>query len=184
MMTMTFNGDEQDQMALGHGSITTVRRSKGGTCFGLVFGVVFLLLGLGFAGYAFWEWFTTSDIESWPSAEGIIESATVTSSTDDDGTTYSPQVTFSYSVNDQRYTGDKVTYWSNHYDSFSEAQAVINRYPVRTEKPVYYDPDKPSRAVLDPTRQTTNMFIMMAVGGLFAVVGLVIVIAVLYGKTS
>lgn len=183
MMTMTFNGDEQDQMALGQGSTTTHKGSKGGGCFGVLFGGLFFLIGLGISTYAFTEWRNSADIENWPSIEGIIESGHVSTDTDDDGDTdYTPNITYSYSVDNQRYTGNRITYFSKSYNSSSDAQAVLNRYPIRTEVMVYYDPDKHSRAVLEPNPDDTTPFLMMGFGAIFGVVGLAIAVGTTFAS--
>ena len=93
--------------------------------------------------------------QNWPTVEGQIVQATieVTRSSDDDGTTstrYAPLVIYTYSLVGQQYTSDKVTFGAKwRYGSRSKAESKSN-YQTGQRINVYYNPEKPEQAVLEP----------------------------------
>ena len=83
-----------------------------------------------------------------------------------------PLVKFSYQVNVQKWTGDKVFFgegqiFSSNYKYFNK---VVNKYPVKTIVNVFYHPSKPNIAVLEPG-VTQKMFIQFGFGSIFFVIG-------------
>jgi hypothetical protein len=120
---------------------------------------------------------------NWPVAPGKItasriEIETRTASDNDDRERapverYRPHVTYSYRVGNADYHGSTLT-WGGaalHGDSAS-AEAVTHKYPVGSGVSVYYDPDDPSHAALEPNnRRGSAMMLVFAV--LFGSVGLI-----------
>jgi hypothetical protein len=57
----------------------------------------------------------------------------------------SPWIQYSYVVDDQNYASDRIDFgeWSH-----GDVPTFLQSYPVGAEREVYYNPDKPSEAVL------------------------------------
>lgn len=167
---MTLSSDEQDRLALGFGGKAETKACTNRLT-GIGCGFVFFLVGLGLLVFVLTEWRAAGEVQNWPSTVGIVQNAWVEAKADDDGTSYAPRVAYTYSVNGSSYTSTRITYWSVTHGSHSKAQSIINHYPIHSEVQVYYDPAKPSRAVLDPQRQTGTMLLLMSLGAAFGVMG-------------
>jgi hypothetical protein len=102
------------------------------------FGIHALILGL--------------QTQTWPSAEGVIlQSSAEHGSSARTSSEYYLNVQYRYSVGDQSYTGDNVTPGVSATLSEAEANDLISgRYAAGRPVPVYYDPQNPANAVLQP----------------------------------
>lgn len=58
-----------------------------------------------------------------------------------------PRVTYSYSVNGRPYTSQRISFAGGYPPK--ETDAILSRYPVGSEIPVAYAPDKPAEATLE-----------------------------------
>jgi hypothetical protein len=58
-----------------------------------------------------------------------------------------PRVTYSYSVNGAPYTSQRISFAGGYRPK--ETDAILGRYPVGSEIPVAYAPDKPAEATLE-----------------------------------
>ncbi len=59
-------------------------------------------------------------------------------------------VSFSYIVNGKRYSSDKVKFGVQSSGLKSGAQKTVNRYPAMKHVKVYFNPNSPEEAVLEP----------------------------------
>lgn len=127
--------------------------------FGLICGGVFFLAALG-AGVALLVSSERSKkkaglSQNWPAVPGIVIVSEVreSHSTDEDGhtsTSYYPHVEYSYTANGISYTGKQISFGGVLGRSNpSAAQDVVARYPLNAPVTVYYNPEKPSEAVLE-----------------------------------
>ena len=106
---------------------------------------------------------------------GLITESKVESWEDSDGDrSYAPSVTYQYKVNRIRYNGDRISFGDHAGGSSSLAKSLVHRYRAGREVHVYYDPDRPDRSVLEPG-QTLGTLLPLAFGGLFLVVGFLLV---------
>ena len=87
---------------------------------------------------------------NWPAVPGTITVSQVTISTDEDGTTYYADVQFKYVVNDRWHTAATVNFGEYGSGSRSHADKIVARYPPGSPVTVYYNPDEPNTAVLEP----------------------------------
>ncbi len=85
---------------------------------------------------------------SWLETPCTIVSSTVRSHSTDDGTTYSVDILFQYTI-------DGVDYRSNRYDfvnfsssGFESKREIVGRYPEGSDSVCFVDPHDPTRAVL------------------------------------
>ncbi len=59
-----------------------------------------------------------------------------------------PRVGFSYSVDGKNYVSGRISFAAGYRPK--EVDAVLGRYSVGQNVPVYYPPEKPTEAVLEP----------------------------------
>ena len=119
-----------------------------------IFGLVFLAIGLFLFIRGLWQFRTSSASKSWPSVEGQIIAATVEKRVDrdEDGTTtrYLPRVVYSYSVDGEQQTGERVRVGAtSSYSNYPKAEAKLG-YQAGQKVAVYYNPRKPAKALLEP----------------------------------
>lgn len=114
------------------------------------FGAVFLLLGL--AGL----WFTVINpvwsllrARSWPTADARVLSSSVKVNHDSDGSTNRPLIRYEYQVDGKKLESDRYSFSVWSIGSRDWADRIVDRYAVGTVHPCYYDPARPSEALLD-----------------------------------
>ncbi len=113
-------------------------------------GLVFFLVAAGILWWGINTVRNASVSKNWPAVPGTITVSQVAISTDDDGTTYSADVQFKYVVNDRWYTADTVNFGEYGSGNRSRAEKIVARYPPGSQVTVYYNPDNPGTAVLEP----------------------------------
>ena len=102
----------------------------------------------------------------WPVVAGRIVISEVTTHRDEEGTTYSDKIKYVYTVVGAEYQSSVVVIGGHSYG----AHRVVARYPLNADVSVAYDPNKPSRAVLEPgveSYQWQTFGISMVLGALF-----------------
>ena len=108
--------------------------------------------------------------EQWPVVKGVVKSAVMQSGIDDKGNvTFSPDISYTYQVGSETYTGDKVAI-GQMSSSQGHAQKILDRYPVGQTVTVHYAPDDYSVAVLE-TGIHGGTWICLGVGAIFTTVG-------------
>lgn len=117
--------------------------------------------------------------EGWPASQGTILESWVRESTttDDDGSTsshYYPEVLYTYQVMGVEYQGDKLTFGPKSGGAQSKATRIVSNYPKGANVTVYYDPAKPSNAVLERNISRT----LLIYGVIFLVIGVLFFIKI------
>jgi uncharacterized integral membrane protein len=146
-----------------------------GTVFGLLFtGAGLLMLILGFVQFR-----TSRASRDWPSVEGQVTEATVETKIDRDedgaSTRYSPRIIYTYSVSGQQYTSDRVVIGARQWHtSQTRAEAKLVYRPGQ-QVTVYYNPGKPSQAVLE-AGATRGAWGTLAIGIIFTILGAVVLV--------
>ncbi len=113
--------------------------------------------------------------KTWPATSGRIVRAEVrrVQFTDDDGSTcwrYCPFVEYEYRVGDQGYISHQISFAEKVFTNEAGAQKRIAQFPVGSEVMVYYNPEKPEKAVLERRAYNTSWFI--AIGAVLLAMGL------------
>jgi hypothetical protein len=135
-------------------------------------GVLLGVAGLGVIIWGFIRMRRASRTRSWPTTQGTIRSSRVTSREapavetetryDEDAPApapqvlYRPQVEYTYTVDRQTYTGTELGVDVVEVSSRQHAQAHAARYAPGRPVTVFYDPEDPSRALLEPGVQGTS----------------------------
>ena len=145
---------------------------------GLIFmGLIFTSVGIGVG------WFIGKPIldeakasADWPSVKGkIIDSQLVRSRDKDGKSSYSADVIFKYTVDNEEYEGDNV--WFGQYGgNRSTMQKIVKQYPKGKEVDVFYMPDDPNESVLQPGAFTSS-YMVLVIGMIFAGVGVLMLAA-------
>lgn len=92
------------------------------------------------------------------------------------GSSGEPKIRYRYRVNDREYTSDNMTYdgWSTARD---DAEKVVDRYRTGSLVPVYYHPQHPKWAVLEPGITLTKYLIPMVVVAVFLLFGIGLILS-------
>ncbi len=143
-------------------------------------GIIFLLIGFlltKYLGKPMVEQAKAS--ENWPTTEGIIKSSEVIEKREDNGLMYSANIVYSYTVNGQTIESNQVWFSANYSSSNrQEFQRTVIDYPVGKKVKVYYDPDDPVVAVLNPGAFTSTYIVLflgrtfMGIGGLLVIISM------------
>lgn len=109
------------------------------------FATVALLVGLAFVGLALWLHSKARACKTWPSVEGVV----LESRLDDAHLEFmKPVLRYRYAVAGQSHVGFRVAF-AGYGISRDAMSRLIAPYPAGATVQVFYDPAKPSRAVLN-----------------------------------
>jgi len=110
--------------------------------------------------------------ETWPFTEGEVVSSHVKSRHDSDGdTSYSAAVRYEYEIGGATYVSRTISFGSKLYFGRFSAEEVVAIYPVGEKVTVYYDPNHPKIATLEPGI-SVGSFVVLGLSAVFLVVGL------------
>jgi Protein of unknown function (DUF3592) len=87
--------------------------------------------------------------KTWPTVPGTVMTADVARSTSRTGDVFDPHVTYAYVVDGESYFGQIVRSGGFDYGDRARAEAKLAVYPVGAVVAVRYDPNRPSRSVLE-----------------------------------
>ncbi len=97
-------------------------------------------------------------------------------------TTFHARISYGYSVGGEPYTGDRVGIGDYGSNTNHHARSVVRRYPVGSHVTVYYDPDRPRIALLEPGVRA-SAFAVPGIGAAFVLFGgLCFVVFLLHGR--
>ncbi len=116
---------------------------------------------------------------NWPSTKGIVAKSYLHEYYSDDDSneaSYDPIVEYNFTVKEKFYTNDRRTYESVGMNK-TQAAKVISKYPLDFPVTVYYNPDDPTIAVLEPGAYGTN-YDMVIWGYILFIAGLIAFIIV------
>ena len=149
---------------------------------GLVFLTVWLglwtLFTLAFDGFVAYSAARQCWTFTYASTQGLVTSTKIESSTDEDGTTYTPEVHYDYTADGQNHQADRISYFFVS-SSHKAAQEVVSRFPAGQPVAVYYNRNNPSDSVL--IRGIDGMGLFM---GMFLIPFNVVMVGVWYGFFS
>lgn len=108
---------------------------------------VLILLNAIFLGIIYFMRKRMAVVSTWPTTMGTVTNSFVEQRSDSEGTTSYPVVQYSYQVGGQSYQSSKRA--PGMEVGGTGARSVVARYPVGAQVMVFYDPQKPSDAVLE-----------------------------------
>jgi len=113
----------------------------------------------------------------WPTAEGRVLWSGIDTIKGDESTTYRAAARYTYTVNDVRYEGGRVSFDIGG-GAWDHAAKDAARYAPGTTVTVYYNPSKPSRAVLEPGMSMAGLLVAVVGASLLLSSGITIVLLV------
>jgi len=152
------------------GNVTTRRPGNAnpitlGIIFAIVGGGIFLLFALPPLQYS-----NTS--RSWPSVPGTITRSEVNIWRSDSKTHYQPDIAYAYFIDGKKYTSSKITVGDPPLDNnVTPAKRLQAEYPVGKEVVVYYDPELPESAALQPGTKSGD-YLLAGICAIFFFAGL------------
>jgi hypothetical protein len=151
--------------------------------FPLVFGAIFLTVGIIPIWLAVRTFAKDRAIARWPRAPGRMTVSRVSSHTrsekDQQGyyrryTYHDPVVEYTYTVGGRELVGKQLT----RVAVSSTSMPDLSRYPEGQDVSVYYDPNDPTIAYLE-VRRSIGAIILCILGGAFVVPGILVPVLVL-----
>jgi hypothetical protein len=114
------------------------------------------------------------------STQGVVISSRVKySEGSEGGSTASPRIKYRYTVADKEYLGDRYDFAGGSSSDDSYAQKAVNENPPGKHVTVYYNPDKPSVAILHLAAPGISYFLLLFLQP-FLLVGLGLIGACVY----
>jgi hypothetical protein len=139
--------------------------------FAYLFPWPFVLLGGAALYFGVKQWELADQSTVWPKVPGTVQSSQVVWSHNDDGSTASARVVYTYIVLGRQHTGDKVRFGDYSSSDTSHADSLVSQYSPGQKVDVFYDPFDYSKSVLQPGVYGGTYFVP-ALGAVFLVVGL------------
>ncbi len=88
-----------------------------------------------------------AEVSQWPSTMGVVQMSTIEQRSSEDGHTDYPVVQYSYQIGGQIYQSMKLA--PGPEVGGTGARKVVAKYPAGAQVMVFYNPQKPSDAVLE-----------------------------------
>ena len=112
-----------------------------------IIGFVLVILNVIFLAILFFMRRRMAVVSQWPSTMGTVVNSYLERRSSSDGSTNYPVVQYSYQVGGQMYQSSKLA--PGPEVGGTGAGKVVARYPAGAQVMVFYDPQKPSDAVLE-----------------------------------
>jgi len=153
------------------GNVTTRRPGNAnpitlGTIFALVGAAIFFFFALPPLQYS-------NSSKSWPIVQGIVTRSEIDVWSSNGRTHYEPKIAYTYIVDGKKYTSSQIEAGDPAPDNnVTHAKRLQAEYPVDSEVTVYYDPELPESAALQPGSNGID-YLPAAMCGIFFLVGLI-----------
>ena len=149
------------------------QRRRAGTSFGCL--ALFFGVFLAFGGVFFYFFFLRPVMglvaaRNWTEASCVVLESRVAESSDSDGTTYKPDILYSYSVGGIAYQSRRYNMLEAYSSGYDGKAEIVARYPPGRQTSCWVDPADPSRAVL--SRDLTPGYLIGLLPLIFVAVGL------------
>jgi len=136
------------------------------------YSIILASVALGGIGISIWGWLIlqkSRKIEQWPRTPGTIETSNPTSAVND----LLPEIVFSYQLDGKQYQ-KQFEFPEGTHPLPEFAKAYNDKYPVGKKVEIFYDPDQPEIATLEPGAQGDWMIlamgIAMVIGGILSLI--------------
>ena len=148
----------------------------------IAFSSIFVNIGLIVMAFGITSLLEAEASKNWPSTNAIIQSSEMERHHgSDSGTTYSAEVTYEYSVEGDKITGNKIKFGKVSSSDSSDATRYVNKYSEGKKVKAYYNTDDPYDSVLEPGIHGSTWF-MPIFGLVFALFGSGFVLIGLFSK--
>lgn len=125
--------------------------------------IIFFLAGLGLSISAFGKISDAYQTNSWQSTEGKILISRVSSElrAGDRTSSLTPHIRYEYMANGSRYESTNIQTEEISTNDQDQVEKTISQYPVGKKVTAYYNPEKPSQAVLSPGITWQSCFLLL-----------------------
>jgi len=132
---------------------------------------ILLIFGGVIAGVIAWMIVKGMRAKNWPTTSGSVIDSQITMHYNDDGDRmYGAAVSYQYAVDGLEYSSDKRTFADYNSSSRQRAEKIVAQYAPGTAVQVYFRPDDPGDAVLEPGTNVT-MFLFLLLPLIFMGIG-------------
>jgi hypothetical protein len=142
------------------------------SCTGII-GIGLVLFALTNGWRAIVEWRRYQLSENWVAVQGLITKSGVIDESTEENSCYAPLVRYTYQVMGQSYEGDLISFGSAGvtYGKRKKAEKVVARHLPGSQVLIHYDPDDPSKSVLEREYNKSNVFssLLLGLGGAFLI---------------
>jgi hypothetical protein len=138
------------------------------------FGVIAFAIGAVLYVIQFRQGLRADASKKWPTAPGTVVSSALEQSPDHKRR-YRAAMQYRYRVGGKDYQSNRI-FWGGNEGRQKHMTSVVASYPAGAQVPVYYDPQNPAEAVIDPAQNAgSRPLVLYALGmmtlGLFAFTG-------------
>jgi hypothetical protein len=138
--------------------------------------VILAVVGVTLTLFGWWKRRKLQASMSWAQTTGTIVGAGIEKSRNagDDGSPYSytPKVQYRYVAEGVEFVGGRIAHVELSYQDHRKAEAELAPYPVNSPAEVYFNPQKPSEAVL--VRKAPGAIIFLCAGVIILAVDVVL----------
>lgn len=139
-------------------------------------GLLFVVIGAAFAFFGYRSYQLGKQSLDWPVAKGSVIQSEIRESLRTTGsgtnkrtvTEHIPEVTYTYNVDGQSYQSSRITFGAVNK---LNAGNTVARYPKDKPIEVFYNPQKPDQAVLEPGAEPTSNLVFMGIGVILLIAG-------------
>jgi hypothetical protein len=110
----------------------------------------FILIGLALIGWTIFSYRKAQEALSWPTASGKILSSALRHEKGGEISGYEPEILYKYQAYGVHHIADVIQFGGIPLSPKKEAQRIVEQYPIGREITVYFNPNKPAQAVLEP----------------------------------
>ena len=125
--------------------------------------------------------------KTWPTVEGTVTESrveTIKPQDRNDGPTYQAVVSFDYEVQKTSYNSSRIWFGGEiSTNDQAEMQNIASQYVEGQKTTVYYDPQNPAEAVLQPGAFFST-YLLMIFGAVFAVPGIIMLLVACFVMKS
>ena len=121
------------------------------------FGTLLIAIVFFVAGFTSWKYFTNplakeaAETKNWPTVEGVITFAELSRTQNSEGNDmYFANIEYSYTVEENEYTESTISTADGTTSMKNMIKKQLRKYAKGTKVTVYYDPEFPNTAVLEP----------------------------------
>ena len=141
--------------------------------------VILAVVGVVLTLFGWWKRRRLQASMSWPHVTGTIIGGGIEKSRQRDGdgdysASYAPKVQYRYVAEGVTIVGTRIAHVESSYDSHRKAEAELALYPVDSPVVVYFNPQKPSEAVL--VRKAPGAIFFLCVGMIILAVDVVAIL--------
>ena len=127
----------------------------------IIFFGIFFAVGIAIFSFGYVSLQKAKAAEHWPTTPGEVVASDFVEDSDSDGTTYRAKVSYTYSVNGQEFTSERIAFGYSGSSGHGYHYDIHKELPVGTRLAVRYNPDKPEMAALSYGVNKSIIFLLV-----------------------